>query len=420
MEYLNLHAILNEIAVCPYEVRLALVRGSAGFTLRYLVARHLDQPAHDSLPWKQYEYDQVLFLRREVPGDVLASWLRQKQGSLDATTFKLPVNDHVSVNHVPSNLSYGCITLDVPSLRYTMSLSAQDDVDRGGPLIAEACPYFPSFHSAVLELLYQYTDTDMASPEPVSIVWPHRDAYLSSVSAQPLAIIIEVDGTLQTPVTLHVYARQPTLHHTEELSTPKTCRVQFRHGIPREVHAVLSRGTTLLDRKIIHSSQDGTLDLQDPSSLQALIAQGESVTLEFKKESPDHPDKWLKTIVAFANRHGGVLIFGVDPETGHPVGVPGDVNQFETKVSNQISTRIDPGVSAEVHAVEVEGNSLVIVKVPAGGKKPYSLVTKTKDTGVARKYYYRIGSTSFEANPEHIRLAVLEQADGGTPGALSV
>lgn len=420
LDYLNLNDVLRDIAVCPYDVRLALVNGSPGPTVRYLVARRRDQPDQDTPPWNRYEYGQVLFLRGDISGDELSSWLQQKEGCLNDTLFKLPINDQVSINHLPSNLSYGCITLDVPSLRYTMSLTAQDEADRRRPLIAEACPYFPNFQAAVLDLLYQYTDSDTASPEPVIIVWPHRDAYFSAISVQPLAMIIQVEGTLHTPVTLHVYGRQPSLHHMEQVSIFGRYEVPFLNGVPKEVHAVLSRGSSLLDLKFIHSSLDGVEDLQDPSSLQALIAQGESVKLEFKKESPERHDKWVKTVVAFANRDGGVLIFGVDPETGHPVGVPEDVNQFETNVSNQISTRINPGINAEVHTVQVQGTALVVVRVPSGPKKPYSLVTKNKETGVSRKYYYRMGSTSFEADPEHIRLAVLEQADRGTPGVVYI
>ena len=41
------------------------------------------------------------------------------------------------------------------------------------------------------------------------------------------------------------------------------------------------------------------------------IKAGESDRLEFKEQLPDNAEKWLKTVVAFANCRGGRILFGV-------------------------------------------------------------------------------------------------------------
>ena len=51
------------------------------------------------------------------------------------------------------------------------------------------------------------------------------------------------------------------------------------------------------------------------------IKQGESDTLEFKREMPSKDSKLLKTIVAFSNGRGGKIVFGVDNRTLDIVGI---------------------------------------------------------------------------------------------------
>ena len=52
---------------------------------------------------------------------------------------------------------------------------------------------------------------------------------------------------------------------------------------------------------------------------------GESKNIEYKVSLPDKSEKYMKTIVAFANTQGGKLIVGVDDKTYQIVGVENDV-----------------------------------------------------------------------------------------------
>ena len=52
---------------------------------------------------------------------------------------------------------------------------------------------------------------------------------------------------------------------------------------------------------------------------------GESKNIEYKSFLPDKSEKYMKTIVAFANTQGGKLIVGVDDKTHQIVGVENDV-----------------------------------------------------------------------------------------------
>ena len=48
---------------------------------------------------------------------------------------------------------------------------------------------------------------------------------------------------------------------------------------------------------------------------------GESKNIEYKVTLPDKSEKYMKTIVAFANSQGGKLIIGVDDKTHQIRGV---------------------------------------------------------------------------------------------------
>lgn len=51
---------------------------------------------------------------------------------------------------------------------------------------------------------------------------------------------------------------------------------------------------------------------------------GESVNIEYKVEVPKKSEKYMKTVVAFANGHGGRIVFGIDDKTQEVVGMNPD------------------------------------------------------------------------------------------------
>ena len=52
------------------------------------------------------------------------------------------------------------------------------------------------------------------------------------------------------------------------------------------------------------------------------ILAGESKNVEFKVQRPKDSSKYMKTVVAFSNGHGGCIVFGVDDTSLEVVGIP--------------------------------------------------------------------------------------------------
>lgn len=127
-----------------------------------------------------------------------------------------------------------------------------------------------------------------------------------------------------------------------------------------------------------------------------LLRRSEGKTLEFKRDLSS-PSGALKSIVAFANTAGGVLLVGVEDGTRSVRGVP-DPLDLEERLANLISDRIVPPLVPELEIVPWRGSHVVAVEVFPSPTRPHYLAREGLDRGV----YVRVGSTNRLADPELI------------------
>ena len=72
---------------------------------------------------------------------------------------------------------------------------------------------------------------------------------------------------------------------------------------------------------------------------------GESVNIEFKREVPQKSEKYIKSVIAFANTAGGKIVIGIDDETHEIVGVEKDgVFKIIDNITNTISDMCCPQI----------------------------------------------------------------------------
>ena len=137
------------------------------------------------------------------------------------------------------------------------------------------------------------------------------------------------------------------------------------------------------------------------------IFSGESKNIEYKVTLPDKSEKYMKTIVAFANTQGGKLIVGVDDKTHQIVGVENDVLfQLMDGIANAVSDSCVPQIIPDIEPQTVDGKTVVVVSVEARKNRPYYLKSKGKDNGT----YIRVAGTSRLAFPEKIKELEMEGA----------
>ena len=126
-------------------------------------------------------------------------------------------------------------------------------------------------------------------------------------------------------------------------------------------------------------------------SIDQLLAQPESKTLEFKRDLSS-PRNLLKTLVAFANSAGGKLVVGVDDDR-RVVGVA-DPLDAEERLCNLIADSISPRLIPNVEIASIGEHVVLVVDVFLSSARPHYLISQGADQGV----YVRLGSSSRQAD----------------------
>lgn len=118
-------------------------------------------------------------------------------------------------------------------------------------------------------------------------------------------------------------------------------------------------------------------------------------TLEERK-----PKSWLKSVSAFANGNGGVLIFGVaDDDTLKGLA---DVKTASEKISEAVKSKMDPIPNIDLQIRQEDGKALILLHVAAGAETPYYYIG---DGG--RIAYIRVGNASIQATATDLKRLVL-------------
>ena len=134
-----------------------------------------------------------------------------------------------------------------------------------------------------------------------------------------------------------------------------------------------------------------------PDQVAALVAAGESETLEFKSTTGTRREA-AQTVCAMLNQRGGYVLFGVTPEGG-VVGQQVGGRTLE-EVSAEIQ-RIEPPVFPAVERVHVTADrDVIVVGVSPGSTRPYVY------HGTA---YRRVGSTTLAMSAEAYNRMLFER-----------
>lgn len=115
---------------------------------------------------------------------------------------------------------------------------------------------------------------------------------------------------------------------------------------------------------------------------------GESKNIEYKVVVPDKSEKYMKTVVAFANTQGGRLVIGIDDKTHQVVGVDNDsLFQAMDALTNAISDSCEPQIIPDIGPQTVDGKTVIVITVEAGKNRPYYI----KAQGKAKGHLYSCG-----------------------------
>lgn len=120
------------------------------------------------------------------------------------------------------------------------------------------------------------------------------------------------------------------------------------------------------------------------------IKKGESLNMEFKITLPKNSEKYIKTIIAFANTSGGKLIVEIDDITTQIVGITEDVFQVMDAIFNTISDMCTLQIIPNIYIQTIEDKTIIVIEINRGMSTPYYIKSLGKEKGT----YIRVGATS--------------------------
>ena len=124
--------------------------------------------------------------------------------------------------------------------------------------------------------------------------------------------------------------------------------------------------------------------------LHDLIAKGEGTHLEFKR-TVDSAAKIAKTLAAFANTSGGLLLVGVQ-DNGHVQGIASEQQEME-KIEEAADRLCDPPLSLAYEVRLSEGKNVLLIRVAESEDKPHVV----RDAHGNRVTYVRVRDKSVPA-----------------------
>ena len=131
----------------------------------------------------------------------------------------------------------------------------------------------------------------------------------------------------------------------------------------------------------------------------------ESINIEYKVEMPKKSEKYMKTVVAFANGRGGRIVFGVDDKTLNIVGMnPDTIFQTMDAITNAISDSCEPKIYPDVTLQSIDDKTIIVVEIHPGPMRPYYI----KNKGLVDGTYVRVAGTSRHAEGYMLKELILE------------
>jgi ATP-dependent DNA helicase RecG len=128
--------------------------------------------------------------------------------------------------------------------------------------------------------------------------------------------------------------------------------------------------------------------------LEAVLRSPEGKTVEFKRDLSSS-DGVLRSVGAFANTAGGVLVVGVEDTTRRVVGCSDPLGD-EEKLASLIADRIEPRLVPDIAIVPWRRTQLLVVTVQLSPLRPH----RVRLTNRAGAVYVRLGSTNREADAQ--------------------
>lgn len=281
-----------------------------------------------------------------------------------------------------------------------------------------ATPSFPAFSAAFNAFFFDNFAISGSQGPPLGSMYvrelDHRGR-IAGVRVGTTSISVRIGGRDLASTILELNGVEYRTSHT--VNGSGWVHLPLPQGQPSEAWLWLKRGSEWLDRRSLDPwggfvSPDVIVEKDLTSELSGLLAQGEGPHIEFKEQLPEagKARTALKSVAAFANGLGGVVIYGA-ADDGSVVGLKGSAKDLLGKLQELLRSAISPTPHLTIDSRRIDGKLLILVSVQPGDGTLYALTIDQSKP----EYYVRRGATTYYARPEEI--AAITRAT--TPNRLS-
>ena len=387
--------------------RLVMLRDEKGLVLRTMVIEAL--PKLRSATWSLYNYGDVIFITGKTSGANASNWLRRQKGKVKGVYFQIPpLQLTANFRRSPSYMRYGFSSIAIPYTQYLVNSSQSSPQDpRERFLIADGCPFFPDFQTAAIKLLYgvDRNTGQGLSGEVVTVNLAQDEAWIEHIHLSATSISVLVKGNKVSGTRLEI-GGAVDWRFDKDLRRQGRVTCPLPKGLPSKLWIVVSRGSRWLDYRELAQQmpwyvapESITADPPDlRTRIESSIYRGEGETIEFKSQlNKDIKDKLMKTIAAFANGEGGVVILGIEDDSGKILGLPpGNLNREKDSLTDMIRNRVVPNPPVSIEICVLDKVPVIAIFVDKGKSPPYGI------NPPKLVYYVRRGATTFPARQEEI------------------
>lgn len=268
--------------------------------------------------------------------------------------------------------------------------SSSTTYNRVGPLISPKLPLFVDSHDAISNCLG--VNVSSSSDFGILICLPNYNARIKEVKIGPteLSVTIETRAMSTDDFYAKCYCESGTKIKQVDISFSGLIGRVFIGFRPEMAYVVLASKSKneMLDKRQFHASwrlpKDVIIDIPE-FEIKQLIEQGESNTLEFKRQIESRTGEvngFAETIAAFSNTNGGIILLGVDDDTT-VYGL--SEKDSEERIRGIVRSHCIPEPKFECKKRSIGEKEILLIKVEEGSDRPYTVWQK----GV----YIRAGSS---------------------------
>ena len=137
-----------------------------------------------------------------------------------------------------------------------------------------------------------------------------------------------------------------------------------------------------------------------------LIEEGEGFELEFKRKVSS-PEKIAKTLSAFANTQGGIVLFGVDDD-GSLVGAESEKSEVDL-IQQAGEYYCRPSLQMKIQFIPYNHKDIIVVTIKESDEKPHYVV----NDGDEEKVFIRVNDTTVLASREVVKVLKDQTSEKG-------